>query len=274
MTTNNKTILAIIPHADDAAAFFGATLAKRAAEGWRVVLVRVTDDAKDSVGYSIEETIERNTRELHDAAKILGAAEVVELGFPTDTLADVPETELRERIIYQIRKYKPYTVFTFDPFALHEGNMDHIATAQAVEEAFWVACFDKHHPEHFDEGLEPFSVAERWYYARSPRDVNHIEDVTDYMDKRVAAFAAHRTMVTNILNQFKLQLKTMGRRMHLLEEALEGDRTQLLSIVLKAQAREFAKKHGLPDGRMAEAFRVDRFGELDDLFMQMSEPIE
>ena len=52
-----KTALVISPHADDAAAFCGATLAKFAAQGWKVVLVRVTDDAKDSVGHSIEETI-------------------------------------------------------------------------------------------------------------------------------------------------------------------------------------------------------------------------
>lgn len=273
MVTENKTILAIIPHADDAAAFFGATLAKRSAEGWHIVLARVTDDAKDSVGLGIEETIQQNTLELQEAAKILGVAEIVELGFPTDSLADVPETKLRERFIYLIRKYKPYTVFSFDPFGLYEGNMDHIATAQAVEEAFWVACFDKHHPEHFEEGLEPFSVAERWYYARDLRDANHFEDVTEYMDKRIAAFSAHKTMVTNILNQFRLQLKTMGRRMPMLEEAMEGDPSPLLGMVLTVQAQGLADIGALGEGRMAEAFRVERFGDLDTLFNALSEPL-
>jgi LmbE family N-acetylglucosaminyl deacetylase len=222
---------------------------------------------------SIDKTIHFNTIELHKSARILGIAEIVELGFPTDSLADVPETKLRERFIYLIRKYRPYTVFTFDPFGLYEGNMDHIATAQAVEEAFWVACFDKHHPEHFEEGLKPFSVAERWYFARDLRDANHYEDVTDYMDKRIAAFATHKTMVANILNQFRLQLKTMGRRMPMLEEAMKGDSAPLLGMVLTAQAQKLAQKNGLAEGRLAEAFRVDRFGGLDEFFLNLSEPL-
>ena len=49
-----KTAMMIAPHADDAAAFCGATLAKLAADGWHVILVRVTDDQKDSIGYSVE----------------------------------------------------------------------------------------------------------------------------------------------------------------------------------------------------------------------------
>ena len=66
------TAMIISPHADDAAAFCGATVAKFAGEGWRVILVRVTDDAKDSLGLTVEETKKRNTAELHEAAKIMG----------------------------------------------------------------------------------------------------------------------------------------------------------------------------------------------------------
>ena len=36
--------MVISPHADDAAAFCGATLAKFATQEWNVVLVRMTDD--------------------------------------------------------------------------------------------------------------------------------------------------------------------------------------------------------------------------------------
>ena len=85
-----KTAMVISPHADDAAAFCGATLAKFAEDGWKVILVRVTDDRKDSVGLSIDDTIEKNTQELHQAADILGITEIVELGFETDVLADIP----------------------------------------------------------------------------------------------------------------------------------------------------------------------------------------
>ena len=107
-----KTAMIISPHADDAAAFCGGTLAKFANEGWKVTLVRVTDDCKDSVGLTIEETTARNKEELHKAAGILGVSEIVEVGFETDTLADIPLGKLRERIVYLFRKYRPYAVFT------------------------------------------------------------------------------------------------------------------------------------------------------------------
>ena len=35
-------------------------MAKLAAEGWEIVLVRVTNDAKDSVGMSVDDTIAIN----------------------------------------------------------------------------------------------------------------------------------------------------------------------------------------------------------------------
>ncbi len=106
------TAMAIIPHADDAAAFCGGTLAKLAHQGWRVILVRVTDDCKDSLGLTREETVRRNRAQLHEAARILGAAEVIELGYETDCLADASEPALRERIVYLLRKHRPYAVFS------------------------------------------------------------------------------------------------------------------------------------------------------------------
>ncbi len=261
------------PHADDAAAFCGGTLAKLAAGGWNVVLVRITDDAKDSVGLTVEETIQRNTEELHAAAQALDIGEIVELGFPTDTLADVSETVLRERVVYLLRKYKPYAVFTFDPFGQNEANLDHIRVAQVVEEAFWVSCFDLHHPEHFKEGLEPFSVCERWYFGRPVSNPNRAEDITDYFPKRVAALAAHKTMMRNTVNQFRLQLRAWGRRAPLLDAAMEGDLTPLVMGFLHAQSSAIAAAHSLGEGRLGEEFRVVRFGDMEEFFEQISEPI-
>ena len=71
-----RTALVFSPHADDVAAFCGGTIAKLAAEGWQIVVARITDDAKDSVGLTVEETVRVNTEEFRAAMKILGVAEV------------------------------------------------------------------------------------------------------------------------------------------------------------------------------------------------------
>ncbi len=267
------TALVICPHADDAAAFCGGTVAKMADRGYRVVLVRVTDDAKDSVGLSLEETVRRNTEELGEAARILGVEEIVELGYATDCLADVSEVELRERFVYLFRRHRPYAVLSFDPFGIHENNQDHIVTAHAVDEAFWVSCFDKHHPEHFDEGLEPHAVCERWYYARSPRGANHTEDITDQIERRIEALCAHRTMMRHMLHMQRLQLRTWGRQVPLIEAAVDGDLRAALEPAIRRGAARVAQKGGLPEGRFGEAFRLDRFGGWEGLFVETAQEL-
>jgi len=269
------TALVISPHADDAAALCGATIAKFADQGWRVVLARVTDDRKDSVGLSVEETLRRNTDGLHAAARILGIQETVELGFETDTLADVPLGKLRERFVYLFRKLKPYAVFTFDPDGRYENNQDHMRVAQAVDEAFWVSCFDKHYPEHFAEGLEPFSVCERWYFARSLPEVTHVEEIGATFERKVLALCAHREMMRNTIQQSRLQLRTWGKRVDWLDASMDGDLRPLLATFLQEQAKAVAVEAGL-DGEtsLGEAFRLVRFGDLEPLFQMMAVPLD
>jgi LmbE family N-acetylglucosaminyl deacetylase len=261
------------PHADDAAAFCGATLAKLAAQDWRVLMVRVTNDASDSWGLSREETISRNSYELRRAAEILGIAEIIELGYETDTLSSVPELELREKFVGLIRQYRPYAVFSFDPMGLYENNQDHIRVAAAVDEALWVSAFDKHYPEQIKAGLEPFSVCERWFFGRSLSHPNHAEDVTETMLQKVEAMAAHQTMVRHMLRQYQLQLETWGKRVAWIDESLQVDHRELVATFLQEGANAVAEAFKLGEGRMGEVFRLERFGDLEDLFQSMGEPI-
>ena len=269
----NETALIFSPHADDAALFCGATLAKFAGQGWHVVLVRITDDCKDSVGLSIEETIRRNTAELAEAAAVMGVAEIVEMGYETDALFAVSELELREKFVHLIRKHRPYAVFSFDPMGLYENNQDHIRVAEAVDEALWVSAFDKHYPEHFAEGLAPFSVCERWFFGRELPIPNHIEDVTDFIDRKIEAACCHRTMIQHMLRQYQLQLETWGRRVPLIDAAYAGDHHDLVAMFLGEQAAAVGRKGGLGEGQMGEAFRLERFGALEGVFQRLSEPI-
>ncbi len=267
------TVMGICPHADDAAAFFGGTLAKFASQGWRVILVRVTDDCKDSVGLSREQTIAQNTEQFRLAAEILGVSEIVELGYETDCLADISEVDLREKIVRLFRQYRPYAVFSFDPFGLYEGNMDHIVVAQAVEGAYWVSCFDLHYPEHLAAGLRPFSVCERWYYGRNLPGANHVEEITDHLATKIDALCAHELMMRNLVNQLRLQAETWGRRIPPLEAAFEGDLRPLLTQFLTMRGRMVAEVFGLERGKTAESFRLDRFGAFEELFQSAGVPI-
>jgi LmbE family N-acetylglucosaminyl deacetylase len=256
-----RTVLVFAPHADDGSIFAGGTLALMSDAGWRVVVVRVTNDALDSFGVGRDETIRVNTEQMHDAMAHLGVTEFVELNYETDVLGDVSEVELRERIIHLYRLYRPYTVMSFDPFGMfHENNQDHFKVAYAVDEAFWTSMFDKHHPEHFAEGLEPHGVFERWYFARRLVEVSTAIDISSVVDRKIAAVAGHELCMRNMVKQILMQAQTGGLSLPAVERALHGPLEPLISHLVRSGSASTGERHGLA---YAEEFRVVRFGGLE-----------
>lgn len=266
-----QTVLVICPHADDAAAFCGGQVIKFSDEGWHVVMVRVTNDETDSIGLSREATIKINAEQMNKAAQIMGVHEVVELGYITDCLGDVSRVEIREKFIRLFRQYRPYAVMSFDPYAQYEPNLDHVVVSQAVEEAYWTATFDKHHPEHLQEGLQPHSVCERWYFARRLPTITCAVDVSEQIERKIEALSAHVEMWRNTLNQSKLQLATWERYLPILDEAIEsGDMHPMADLYLRGQAKRWGNEYGM---EYAEVYRVDQFGGLEAFFQQESLPL-
>lgn len=261
--TEERTALVVIPHADDLAFFCAGLVAMWADAGWRIVLVRVTNDDKDSVGLSREETVARNRAELEQAAEILGVSEIVELDYVTDTLGDASETELRERFIRLIRSTRPYATLSFDQYSvLFEDNQDHIAVARAMDEACWASMFDKHHPEHLDDGLQPHGVFERWYFGRRLLETTTAIDISPYIDRKTQAVAAHTTMVAHILHQLRLQAETAGVTVPALTEAKRDGPDTLVAAMVRGSAAAAGKRHGLA---FAEEYRVHRFSGFEAL---------
>ena len=237
-----RTILLLVAHADDPALFLGGTILRWADAGWRVVCVRVTDDRWDSVGLTETETIARNALEFRAAARALGIAEIVELGYCTDVLGDASEVTLRAHFIRLIRQFKPYALVSFDPYAMFgEDNQDHVKVAAAADEAFWTSQFDLHHPEHLAEGLAPHGAFER----------------------KVEAALSLETMLRNIVNQTRLQAETGGWNVPMLDDiAAGGPLRPFVEMYLNSAAKRVGQTHGLAAG---EEFRVVRFGGMTGL---------
>jgi LmbE family N-acetylglucosaminyl deacetylase len=259
-----RVVLLVVAHADDVALFLGGTVAAWADAGWRVVVVRVTDDRRDSCGSDEASTITANRTEFERAARVLGVADIVELGYTTDTLGDASTVELRERLIRAVRTHRPYALVSFDPYSMFgEDNLDHIVVARAVDESFWTSQFDLHHPEHLLEGLEPHGCFERWYFGRRVIDVTDVVDISGTLDRKVAAACCHRTMMLNYFNQLRLQAATGGWRLPAVERALDdGDIEELLPRLLRAGSERLGERYGLG---AAEEFRIVTFGGMSDL---------
>jgi LmbE family N-acetylglucosaminyl deacetylase len=267
---DGRVILLVVAHADDPALFIGGTLAAWADAGWRVVVVRVTDDRWDSVGLTEEETIERNSVEFREASAVLGIEEIVEIGWPTDRLGDASEVALREVVIRQIRMHQPYALVSFDPYSgFGEDNEDHKLVAAAVDEAFWTSQFDLHHPEHLADGLAPHGCFERWYFGRPVGEVTDVIDIEATLDRKINAGCSHRTMLTNYANQLVLQARTGGWRLPIAEAVLAGgDVRELMEPLLRAGAANTGARHGVA---AAEEFRVVRYNGLEALLERYGE---
>jgi len=257
-----RTILLVVAHADDPALFLGGTILLWADAGWQVVCVRVTDDRWDSCTQIEAETIVANRAEFRQAAAVLGIAEIIELDYATDVLGDVSEVALREHVIRQIRTHRPYALVTFDPYAMYgEDNQDHIKVAAAVDEAFWTSQFPLHHPEHLQAGLAPHGCFERWYFGRSVTQVTDVVDIAPVLDRKLEAALCHQTMLRNYVNQVRMQARTGGWAVAMLDEVAEGgDLRPFMEILIRGGARQVGKRHDLD---VAEEFRVVRFGGLE-----------
>ena len=259
-----RTILLVVAHADDPALFLGGTILRWADAGWRIVCVRVTDDRWDSHNLTETATIAANAAEFRQAAAALGITEIVELGYATDVLGDASEVALREHMIRQIRTHKPYALVTFDPYAMYgEDNQDHIKVAAAVDEAFWTSQFPLHHPEHLAAGLAPHGCFERWYFGRSVTQVTDVIDIAPVLERKLDAALCHQTMLRNYVNQVRMQARTGGWALPLLDDvAAGGDLRPFVEMLIRGGARQVGQRHDLD---AAEEFRVVRFGGLEGL---------
>lgn len=194
-------ILAVYAHPDDCEISAGATLAKWAADGREVHILVVSDGEKGSQdpGRDRRELVALRKVESMNASRVLGAAEV---RFLDVVDGEVENTKaLRERVVRIIRELHPAIVVTHDPTAWFFGNRyynhrDHRATGELVLDAVSPAAGNPHFfPELLVEGLHPWDVPEVWL---SPTlEAGHTEDVTGYVETKLAALAEHASQLAD-----------------------------------------------------------------------------
>ena len=263
-------VVAVSPHADDVTIFCGGTVAKFVRDGHPVHIIRVTNDEKDSLDLSKEDTIAVNAREAQEAAKILGVENVHDFGYINDEMDPVSEVEIRGRFVRLFRELMPHTVISFDPWGVYEENPDHVKTSVAVDDACWQCAGHLHHEEHIREGLQPHTVAQRLYFARKLPEVNHIVDITNTIDAKIEAVCAHKTMMNNMMHTIKAKLAANGLRIPVLDE-IDGETMRaLVDQFMRQSAAAVGEEIGV---KYAEAFRLNRFGELEDFVQATAVPL-
>ncbi|MBI2218642.1 MAG: PIG-L family deacetylase [Candidatus Rokubacteria bacterium] len=205
------TAMVVCAHADDAEIGSGGVVAKWVAAGCEVAYVLCTDGSAGTADRSLTpaELSEKRTVEQRAAADFMGVKHVVMLGYPDGGLEDT--RELLGDIVRAIRRYRPRTVLTHDPYRIkHFQHRDHRKAGIVTTDAVYPFARDHlHFAEHIAvEGLEPHKVRELWYWGADEPDV--IVDVTDSIDRQIAALARHESQVPG----FNVQAgDTIGERL-------------------------------------------------------------
>ena len=189
-----KDIMVVTPHPDDAEFGVAGTVARWTRDGKDVVYVVTTNGDKGSSDINVQPAALAKTREEEQlaAAKVLGVSEVVFLRYPDQGLEDT--AEFRKTLVRQIRKFRPRTVVTCDPYRRYRWHRDHRITAQATMDAVFPYARDVHsYPDLVEEGLQPHKVKELLFWA--PEEPNCKLDITETFNIKLAALMCHKSQV-------------------------------------------------------------------------------
>jgi LmbE family N-acetylglucosaminyl deacetylase len=210
------TILAVLAHPDDESLACGGTLARLSDAGARVVLLCASRGERGSVSdraLVADGDLGRvRSQELHEAAKILGIAEVLILHHPDGDLrwAEVPQ--LHAEIVSTIQRYEPDGVITFAEDGLY-WHLDHIGVHERTYTA--VKSLGANAPPLYYVTMKhgvmreivEAAVANGMTPGSNPWDIEpdafgdhakpptFVVDVQEWVPRKLAALRCHRTQV-------------------------------------------------------------------------------
>jgi LmbE family N-acetylglucosaminyl deacetylase len=269
-----KVLAAIQPHSDDLPLFAAGAILKLIREGYTGILIRTSNDEAAGRGSTVGEVVLNNEKDNFEVARRMGLSKVFDLHYRNHEFDAVAAAELRHRLIFIFRLMKVDTVVCYDPWGHYEENPDHYVTARAVEAACWMSGGRWDLPEHFEAGLQPHSVREKYYFARGPQLVNRIVDISSVIDQKVEVNRANVAQGPAGEEGSRLRARLAAQKLRL--PVLGGDdetanRQYIKHIVLREDA-ELGKKYGLA---YAEPFHYvgPKPSVLDDYIQQNAVPL-
>ena len=200
-------ILAVFAYPDDAEISAGGTLANWVAAGREVHLLVLTNGDRGSSDPARDRAELAATRksETEAAAEELGLASAQILSIHDGELENTPA--VREATVRRIREVKAETVLTCDPTAIffenrYYNHSDHRTAGMIALDSVFPGAGNPHFfSEQLVDGLDVREVHDVWLAWSN--DPNHVEDVTDRFETKVAALARHASQLTEGIRFFE-----------------------------------------------------------------------
>ncbi|MEX2264873.1 MAG: PIG-L family deacetylase [Bryobacteraceae bacterium] len=269
-----KMLAAIQPHSDDLSLFAAGTVIKLIKEGYSGIMIRVTNDEMAGRGATMAEVVLNNEKDNFEVARLMGLKKVFDLHYRNHEMESVQPAELKHRLIFIFRLMKVDTVICYDPWSHYEENPDHYVTARCVEAACWMAGGSLDLPEHFEAGIKPHAVREKYYFARGPQLVNRVVDIGSVIDQKVEVNRANVAQGPAGENGARLRADLASKKLRLPllgNDDVTANRQYIKTFVLRDDV-DLGKKYGL---QYAEPFHYigPRKSMLDDYIKQNAVPL-
>ncbi len=191
--------MVIMAHPDDPEFFSGGLIALWCAAGVEVIYLILTNGNKgsDDPTFTPEKLVAVRQQEQRAAAAILGVKEVIFFDEPDGELQ--PTLNLRQRIVAEIRRFRPEAIITLDPTryfyqGMYINHADHRAAGEVTIDAVFPAARNRmYHPELLFDGLEPHAVKE--VYLAGSLQPNRWVDITAFLDTKLKAILCHASQI-------------------------------------------------------------------------------
>jgi LmbE family N-acetylglucosaminyl deacetylase len=205
MNNNTKykgTIMGIFAHPDDETFGPGATLAKYAYDGYKVVVLTATrGQAGQTSGAAIANTVgETREKELRNAGKILGVKENIVLDFFDGTLNEHQIPVLKKMIAAEVNSVKPDVIVVFEMSGI-SAHLDHIAVTKSVIQLYEESIITPQKIYYF--GINPMFAEAMG--RQSTLDVKKlcVIDNSTVWDTKIKAMKAHATQAKDYVQILK-----------------------------------------------------------------------
>ncbi len=267
---NGKVLVAVHAHLKDLPYYAGGLCAKLIAEGYTGYVVRTANDEK-SGGHTIAQNILSNEQEHLKMAAALGFKDVFDLYYRSHRMTEISPVEFHGRLVLIFRMLKADTVISFGPSGGAEDDSDHAVTGRAVDEACAISGSDSDFQEHFEAGIQPHAVHERYsFYARPGQPFNRVVDIGSYLEKKIDAIAECKSQGGGSLgSELRARLAKQGRRLALLgDDDRAANRAYIREFLLddfrgygRQSSVAFAERFYYTDLRAPATTRVDAYVE-------------
>lgn len=180
MITDEIDILAFGAHADDVEIGMGATIAKYAAQGRKIIICDLTESNLSSNG-----TVQRRKQEAEKAGEVLGIAERITLQIPDRGL--YLEENAIKKVVEVIRTYKPKIVFS--PY-WEDRHPDHGNCTRIVKEAVFSAGIKNYRVGN----TSAHKVQNQYYYMINGfHKPDFVIDISNYMEQKQASLNCYQS---------------------------------------------------------------------------------